>query len=180
MQSGLAHSDDSPVDSGSLELIAATPAHESLISNLLQLYIHDFSELIPLELDPDGRFAYPDLRLYWSEPSRFPFLATVDGAWAGLVFVRQIHGAANEAPIWDMVEFFVLRGYRHRGIGTRLAHLAFARFPGAWQVRVMEANATAARFWERAIESYTHVTREPSRVILNNAAWQIFRFESRP
>ena len=163
-----------------MELIGATPAHESVLSNLLQLYIHDFSELIRLRLEPDGRFAYPELPLYWSEPSRFPFLATVDGAWAGLVFVRQIQDAAIDAPLWDVVEFFVLRGYRHRGIGTRLAHLAFARFPGAWQVRVMEANATAARFWGRAIESYTHVTCEPSRVILNNAAWQIFRFESRP
>lgn len=147
MQSGLAHSDPSTVDSFGVELIAATPAHESLLSNLLQLYIHDFSELLRLKLEPDARFAYPDLPLYWSEPSRFPFLATVDGAWAGLVFVRQIHGAANDAPTWDMVEFFVQRGYPHRGIGTRLAHLAFARFPGAWQVRVMEANTTAAHFW---------------------------------
>jgi predicted acetyltransferase len=133
-----------------------------------------------LELQPDGRFAYPDLPLYWSEASRFPFLAVVDGAWAGFVLVRQIQGSTEYGPAWDMAEFFVLRGYRRRGIGSRLARLAFARFPGAWQVRVMEANVAADSFWRRAIESFTGATAEPIRAMANNMGWHVFRFESRP
>jgi len=167
-------------DLAKIDLIPATPVHQPLLSNLLQLYIHDFSELIPLELEPNGRFAYPDLPLYWSETSRFPFLATVDGAWAGLVFIRHVESPEEEQSYWDMAEFFVLRRYRRRGVGTRLAHLAFKRFPGPWQVRVMESNAAATQFWRRAIEGFTGVSQSPTRSTIEGAQWWIFRFESRP
>jgi predicted acetyltransferase len=79
-----------------------------------------------------------------------------------------------------MAEFFVLRRYRRRGIGTRLTHLAFNRFPGAWQVRVMDSNAAAVRFWRKAIESFTGVSQSPTYSTIEGAHWWTFRFESRP
>jgi predicted acetyltransferase len=162
-----------------VELVSATPAHRSIVETLLQFYMHDFSEVISLEVGPDGRFNYPHLDIYWSDPGRFPFLAAADGSWAGFTFVKQIPQSAGEGFIWDMAEFFVLRGQRRRGIGVRLAHLAFKQFPGSWQVRVMEANSVACQFWHQAIESFTGTSLLPVRARADGIAWYVFRFESR-
>ncbi len=165
-------------DEVQIDLVPATREQEPILSNLLQLYMHDFSEMIPLHVDGDGRFHYPDLDLYWSESGRFPFLAAVDGTWAGFALVRQQTPAVGGEAHWDMAEFFVLRGYRRHGAGTRFAHLAFERFPGRLQIRVMESNSAACQFWQQAIESFTGESQLPARRLVNGAAWYVFRFES--
>ena len=38
-----------------------------MLSNLLELYVHDLSEIFPVEIGPEGRFGYETLRLYWAE-----------------------------------------------------------------------------------------------------------------
>jgi len=62
-------------------LEAAGPSDTSLLSNLLELYIHDLSDVFPdIELGPDGRFGYNKHFLYWAEPDRrFAFLIKCDG-----------------------------------------------------------------------------------------------------
>jgi predicted acetyltransferase len=77
-----------------------------------------------------------------------------------------------------MAEFFVLRNQRRRGIGIRLAHLAFQRFPGNWQVRVMESNSAACQFWQQAIESFTGGSLLPTRIRIDAVPWYVFKFES--
>ena len=161
-----------------VDLVPATAAHKSIFENLLQFYLHDFSEVISLEVGTDGRFDYPHLELYWTGSGRFPFLATADGKWAGFAFIKQIPQSATEGFIWDMAEFFVLRGHRRLGIGIRLAHLAFQQFPGSWQVRVMESNSVACQFWPQVIESFTGASVLPARTRLDGIAWYVFRFES--
>src|SRR5271170_3808578 len=94
-----------------LQIIPATADQAPVLANLLELYAHDFSEFRELQIGEDGRFGYPFLPLYWSEPDRHPFLVRIDGKLAGLVLV-----ARNNA-VWDMAEFFILRGCRRKGIG---------------------------------------------------------------
>ena len=54
-----------------VSLDAATRSDALLLFNLLELYIHDLSDVFPhIELGPDGRFGYERLPLYWSEPER--------------------------------------------------------------------------------------------------------------
>ena len=162
-----------------VDLVPATAAHKPILENLLQFYLHDFSEVVSLNIGLDGRFDYPHLELYWSDPGRFPFLATADGNWAGFAFIKQIPQDDGEGFIWDMAEFFVLRGHRRRGMGVRLAHLAFQQFPGSWQVRVMESNSVACQFWQQAIESFTGASLPPVRMRVDGVTWYVFRFETR-
>ena len=56
-----------------VEVIEATRQQEQVLANLLELYVHDFSEFLDLEIGEDGRFGYPSLPLYWSEQGRYPF-----------------------------------------------------------------------------------------------------------
>jgi predicted acetyltransferase len=163
-----------------IELIPATPEHESILANLLELYIHDFSEFLSIELGADGRFGFPDLQLYWRDPNRYPFLVRIDGNLAGLVFVTRGPGIANNETVWDMAQFFVVRNYRRRGIGTRIAHEVWKRFPGQWEVRVMESNLPALQFWQRAVTEFTGEAITPVRYETDGEERFLFSFESAP
>jgi predicted acetyltransferase len=164
--------------SAQIELVPAARQHESLLANLLELYMHDFSEYYPLELNHDGRFGYEPLPLYWSEPERFPFLVKVDGKLAGFVFVKRASGIVHAGEIWDMAEFFIVRAYRRRGIGSRVAHAVWARFPGRWEVRVMESNRAAGGFWMKAIAGFVDGQVEPVVIERDGLRWLVFAFES--
>lgn len=126
-----------------IEVIPAAREQKALLANLLELYVYDFSELLGLEPEDDGRFGYPQLPLYWSEKGRHPFLVRVEGKPAGFVLVKQGRGVLGGGLVWDIAEFFVLRGYRRRGIGMQVAHDVWRRFPGMWEVRALEANVAA-------------------------------------
>ena len=163
-----------------VELIPANREQQPVLANLLQLYMHDFGEFFPLDLDPSGRFDYPHLPLYWSEPGRFPFLIHVDGRLAGLVFVKRGSGIVHGEEIWDMAEFFIVRAYRRQGIGVKVAHQVWAKFPGWWEVRVMESNRAAVGFWLRAITAFVGAPVEPVTNEKDGMRWLVFAFESEP
>jgi predicted acetyltransferase len=162
-----------------IEVIPARPEAEAILANLLELYAHDFSEFKDLELGPDGRFGYSNLSLYWSEPGRHPFLVRVEGKLAGLVLVKRGSEVSDNETVWDVAEFFVLRGYRRRGIGTQIAHEVWRQFPGLWEVRVMESNIVASEFWAHAISMLTGQTIQPVRVEKDGRCWTVFSFESK-
>jgi predicted acetyltransferase len=162
-----------------IEVIPAVPEQESVLANLFELYAHDFSEFHDLELGMDGRFGYRRLPLYWSEPGRHPFLVRMDGKLAGLVLVKRGSEISGNESVWDMAEFFVVRGYRRRGIGTDTAHEVWRRFPGLWEVRVMRSNRPARHFWERAIAVFTGQPIQSVPVEKGGECWDLFSFESR-
>jgi predicted acetyltransferase len=163
-----------------IDLVPATLAQQPIVANLLQLYIHDFSEFLPLEIGPDGTFVYPDLPLYWQSPRRHPFLIQIDGNWAGFVLVKTSLDRSTNQPISDIAEFFILRAYRRLGIGTQVAHAVWRRFPGPWTVRVMQSNHAALSFWKRAISAFTGLKVEPSIVERNGQSLFLFSFVSPP
>jgi len=162
-----------------IEVIPARPEQEPILANLLELYAHDFSEFRDLQLGADGRFGYSSLPLYWAEPGRHPFLVRVDGKLAGLVLVKRGSEVSGNENVWDIAEFFVLRGYRRRGVGTQIAHEVWRRFPGMWEVRVMESNISASDFWAHAISLLTGGAIQPIRVEKDGKWWTLFSFESK-
>ena len=135
----------------------ATERDATLLANLLELYIHDLSDVFPIELGADGRFGYGNLPLYWSEPkTHFAILLRLNSRIAGFALVVRGSPATSDPRDFDLAEFFVLRSYRRTGIGQTAASLLFDHFPGRWVVRVSEANSAAVPFWESTISSYTH------------------------
>jgi predicted acetyltransferase len=134
----------------------ATKGDAPLLSNLLEFYLHDLSEIFPLKVGPDGRFGYKWLPLYWSEPEkRFAYLIRCDSEVAGFALVTRGSSAIDDLGDLDVAEFFVLRSYRRAGLGRHAAFLLWDRHPGRWIVRVSEMNRGALPFWEGAIREYT-------------------------
>jgi len=132
-------------------------AEKSVLRNLLELYLHDFSEFTGEDVGPDGLYGYRYLDHYWTDPDRYPFLIRADGSVAGFALVRAALGARMP---YDMAEFFVMRKYRRAGVGSRAAKLAFDAFAGRWQVRELEANLPAQAFWRRVINEYAGAFEE--------------------
>ena len=163
----------------SVEVLSATPEQQPIVANLLELYAHDFSEFDNVELGADGRFGYNRLPLYWIDPNRHPFLIRMDGNLAGFALVKKGSEVTGNQNVWDMVEFFVARGFRRRGVGTRIAHQLWRQFPGTWEVRVRHSNVSAYPFWARAIAQFTGSEVFPIRFEKDGDRWQLFSFESK-
>lgn len=85
-----------------LEILPALPEQQTILANLLELYIHDFSEFRKMELGTDGRFGYPNLPLYWHESGRHPLLVRMDGGLIGFALVREGRKspAVDRCGIW--------------------------------------------------------------------------------
>jgi len=138
-----------------VRVVAAERSDKKALENLFQLYAYDFSEILPLDVDEAGRFEAPPLDAYWSEPWRFPFLIRVNEHLAGFALVDRRSRLSTADDVWDMAEFFVLRGHRRAGLGMAAAHDLFSTHPGPWELRQANANAAATSFWRSVISSYT-------------------------
>lgn len=165
----------SPVN---VEIIPSLPEQEPVLANLFELYAHDFSAFIDLELGADGRFGCEQLPLYWKESGRYPFLIKVNNHLAGFAFVRKGSQISGDEDVWDMTEFFVVRGYRRLGVGMKAAHKVWKQFPGKWEVRVIDRNQKAKEFWGRAIGEFLSQAINPTPFKKNGEGWHVFSFGS--
>ena len=162
-----------------LSVVAATSKDRLAVSNLLQLYLHDFSEIDDyFEVDQDGRFPSDDFDAYWGDdPSRRVFVFRLDGAFAGFAFVNDWSASGQDLD-YGLAEFFVLRSHRRSGVGWDAANQVFASLPGQWEVAVRAANIPALNFWRTALRD--DAIRALSEITGDSARWDgiIFRFES--
>lgn len=123
---------------------------------MLELYQYDFSEFDGSDLGLMGIYDYPYLDHYWVEPDRAPFLVRVDGNLAGFVLVARFNYLTGQKDAWVLAEFFIMRKYRHQGVGEYVARFIFDRYPGNWQVSQINENSPATVFWRKVISRYTN------------------------
>lgn len=165
---------------GDVTLQVATETDAALLSNLLELYIHDLSEIFPIEVGRDGRYGYEKLPLYWSEPERrFPFLIRSGALIAGFALATRGSPMSDDREDLDVAEFFVLRRHRRSGVGRRAAFLLWDRLPGGWIVRVSTANRAGVPFWAAVVGEYTGGVFSESQRPGNPYGWRVFSFASR-
>lgn len=166
--------------SPTVSLEPATAADAVLLANLLELYVHDLSEVFPnIEIGADGRYGYPKLPLYWSEPERrFAFLIRMDRRISGFALVTRGSPAVEDPSVLDVAEFFVLRGDRRYGIGRQAAFLLWSRLRGTWTVRVLEANRGGLAFWSNTVAQYTDGAASEFTWGGQANPWRVFSFQS--
>jgi predicted acetyltransferase len=139
----------------SIEIKEASLDQKSILRNLLELYLYDFSEYIDIEVGEDGLYGYPPLEYYWNEPGRHAFLVRAGGRLAGFVLVRTHPPGPDGGEVRSIAEFFILRKYRRKGLGEEVARRIFDRFPGDWRVAQIVENPQATAFWRKVIDRYT-------------------------
>jgi len=158
-----------------LEPIAKDQA--PILRNLFELYAHDFSEYVPLELSPNGRFDVDLDDRWWTRDDHFPFFVRSQGKLCGFALVKRGSPITGERDVMDVAEFFVVRGARGRKVGTSAAHALFTAFPGAWEIRVRPANVAATKFWARAVEDFIGRPSTGARRSVAGVDWDVFRIE---
>ncbi|MFL5614008.1 MAG: GNAT family N-acetyltransferase [Gemmatimonadaceae bacterium] len=165
---------------GRVSLEQARVIDEPVLANLLQLYIHDLSEIFPkVALGADGRFDYPRLPLYWSEPERrFPFLIRCNDRLAGFALATRGSPATSDPDVMDVAEFFVIRQLRRSSVGRDAAFLLWNRFPGRWTIRVAAHHASGIAFWSRVIGEYTKGAVTESANTRLTTDWRVFTLDS--
>jgi predicted acetyltransferase len=136
-----------------VELLTAGVSDKPVIANLLQLYLHDFTDFAGWAINEHGLFDYPWLDYYWRDPDREPFLMRVDGELAGFALVHT--SGAGGKRVHHLAEFFVLRKFRRKGVGEVAARHLFDRMPGVWSVAQIDPNIAAQHFWRKVVHRYT-------------------------
>lgn len=164
--------------SATVEITLATSQEQGVLANLYQLYIHDFTDFVAQSLANDGRFTYDPLPSYWTEAGRFPFIVRVDGKLAGFALVKKGSDFSAKSEVWNMADFFIVRGVRRRGVGQRVAKNIWQKFPGPWEIRVITTNFPAHHFWAKAISRYRGTAVAPQLVTNGKETRHVFLFDS--
>lgn len=142
-----------------IRVSAAADSDLPVLANLFQLYRYDISESrgeAGYDLLPDGRYPVPPyLGSFWADPRCAPFLVHIDDNLAGFALVRAYSQLTGDPAVHDILDFFIMRKYRGRGVGTLVARRILDRFGGRWEVREYERNRAAQTFWRRVIADYT-------------------------
>lgn len=127
------------------------------LARMLELYQHDLSDIWDQDLDAHGEYGYA-LDAYWCDRHYHPFVAVVNGRYAGFALVNpdlKVGTPGEDSSAHWMAQFFVLKKYRRTGLGGRLARTVFAALPGSWEVGQMADNLAAQVFWRRVIADYS-------------------------
>lgn len=168
------------IENDQFALLRATADDEQKLSHLLELYAHDLSDVFGLELDETGRYGYDKLKHYFTElETRHAFLVRYRGHLAGFALATRGSPASEDAEVYDVAEFFIVRAHRRSGLGRQVAFRLFDALAGRWFVRVSSGNAAALKFWGRVIEEYARgaelLSTRPGRL----SPWQVYEFQSR-
>ena len=159
------------------------PSQRETLANLVQLYIHDFSEFLSaqrkLAVEEDGRFA-DLLRLedYWTAADRSVWFIRAGGELAGFALLNARSHCARPVD-FNMGEFFVMRTFRRDGVGARAAIDLIRMHAGQWEIAVSARNPPALAFWPRVIAAAK--AREVEQIEGDGEAWTgpIWRFAVR-
>ena len=134
-------------------LYQATTADLPVVKNLAPYYIYDMSEHMGWPCTPDGRFGGCDvLESYWTAPGKHAFVLRAGEELAGFVLILADHD--DPAIDFSVTDFFVLRKFRGRGAGERIALQLFDRFPGHWKIEQFADNKPAVAFWHKVVDRY--------------------------
>lgn len=157
-----------------IELKRAVPEDNPVLQNLAQLYAHDFSEFMDIDVDSNGKYGDPERgfvmwdncwldrdarrQLDRSTAEHHPFIVIVDGALAGFSMVKSNIDSPDDS-IWRcgsyIQDFFIMRKFRGKGVGRYIAEKIFDMFPGKWDIEQLETNTPAIAFWRKVIDDYT-------------------------
>jgi predicted acetyltransferase len=148
-----------------------------IVKNLVPYYVYDMSEYLGWATKPDGRHDGCDgIEAYWSDPDKHAFILRSGKEPAGFVLLLE----GNHGPDIDysFTDFFVLRKFRGRGVGERIARHFFKRYPGRWQVDHLKQNKPAAIFWRKVISRYTRGKFTTKLARCSLGAVTVFYFET--
>ncbi|WP_164670242.1 GNAT family N-acetyltransferase [Virgibacillus doumboii] len=136
-----------------LSLEKATKGKESILHNLMQFYIYEFSKFITeIKLEQDGAFKPFNLNRYWENPNFHAFFIKLKDEYVGFALVE----SESKSFPNTFHEFFIIAKYSGKGYGKKAATELIRMFPGNWIITQIEANYPAQVFWRSLVYKLTN------------------------
>lgn len=132
---------------------------KSILQNLFQLYMHDITASLPMDVNEHGLFEYNYLDYYFTEENRYAYFVYVEDKIGGFILVDDdfmVLDEQKDSPCYNLSEMFILNAYKKRGVGEVVARQIFDMFKGYWEVRPVPKSEGAKRFWLKSIKNYTN------------------------
>ncbi|UQZ87582.1 hypothetical protein SK3146_06884 [Paenibacillus konkukensis] len=134
-------------------------------------------------LNNHGLYLYKYLDHQWTDEYRRPFIVQVDGQIAGFVLMildvpKEYTKLSSSEKTHVVSDFFIMRKYRRKGVGRKVAYSLFEQFTGTWEIRQTLANKPAYAFWKQVISQYKPNNSYQEK-ILQDEKWNgpVFVFE---
>lgn len=157
-----------------IEVTQTSIKEKTILRNLMQLYLYDFSGIDGGDVDNTGLFSYRYLDHYWTESGRYPFLVRISGHLAGFALLRKGTYFSERDQVGEpgmtTAEFFVMKRYHRQGVGSHVAIQLFNRFKGRWEIAQALTNSSGRAFWRAIIAEYTGGNY--TEISLDNERWK--------
>ncbi len=130
-----------------IKLVPITYESENIFKNLMTLYLHDLSEYTnDLKINDVGLFEYEGIEFYFKEEDLKPFFIYYEENIAGFVLLNSGKFTPKNAE-FCIHEFFILKSYRKKGIGTEAINKLLEKYKGKYIVAQLAENKPAISFW---------------------------------
>lgn len=139
-----------------IDIKVATHEQKPVLKWLLELYAEEFALMKGQRVPQKQMFVDSEyVDSFWKSSQWVPLLIFYHDKVAGFALVLTTGIFQGRASIRALPEFFILKKYRHQGIGKQAAFQIFDRYPGQWEVVESDFNAAGQEFWRKVISEYT-------------------------
>lgn len=148
------------MNNNNIKLLRIESKDKSILQNLFQLYLHDITASLPMDVNEHGLFEYNYLDYYFTEErSRYAYLIYIDNKIGGFVLIDDdfmVLDKQKNVPCYNLSEMFILNSYKKQGYGEFVAKQIFDMYKGNWEIRPVPRSDGARRFWLRVVKDYTN------------------------
>ena len=141
-----------------IKLVRIESKDKSILQNLFQLYMHDITASLPMDVNEHGLFEYNYIDCYFTEENRYAYLIYIDNKIGGFALIDDefmVLDKKRNAPCYDFSEMFILNSYKKKGYGDKIVKQIFDMYKGNWEIRPVPRSEGAKRFWLKVVKSYT-------------------------
>ena len=126
---------------------------KTVLWNLLQKYLYEFSVYYQDQVEEDGNYAYPYFDSYFTEPGREAWLIREEERLAGFLMMNRYSETGEEID-FAVAEFCILPVYRRAHLGRQVMEEIFRTHRGRWQIKYNRRNPAAESFWNRVTDGF--------------------------